>query len=125
MSESMWDFPPGTVSHDQSLKGYHFEVKDGDGGVVSWCDYAPGESYLVVTWHAHLGGKHHVVPAGLVSSVDHEKRIVKLDLTLEELAKRPDHEEPSQPIDRDDVDRFEIGLLHGYGVTLVEPPPPE
>jgi hypothetical protein len=124
MSESQWDFPPGTVSHDQSLKDYHVEVKDGEGGVVSWCDYAPGESYLVVTRHSH-GGKHHVVPAGAVLSVDHEKRVVTLDLTEDELAQRPDHEEPSQQIDWDYVNAFEIGELHGLGVMVDEPPTPE
>ena len=41
MSESMWDFPPGAVSHDQSVKGYRAEAKDGHAGEVSGAVYAP------------------------------------------------------------------------------------
>lgn len=125
MSESKWDFPPGTVSADQSLKGYRAEAKDGHAGEVSWCDYAPGESYLVVTRHPHLGGKHHVVPAGAVSSVDHEKRVVRLDLTTSEFDELPVHDEPSKQIDWDYVNRFETGMLHGSGISVTDPPPPE
>jgi hypothetical protein len=125
MTESQWDFPAGAVSADQSLKGYRAQAKDGDAGEVSWCDYAPGESYLVVTRHPHLGGKHHVVPAGAVAAVDHEKRLVKLDLTEDEFDKLPVHEEPSKQIDWDYINRFEIGWLRGRGVPLPDPPQPE
>ncbi len=99
MNDSQWDFPAGSVGHDQSLKGYRAEVNDGDAGEVSWCDYAPGESYLVVTRHPHLGGKSHVVPAGAVSSVDHAQRVVRLDITHEELDSLPPVDEPSKAID--------------------------
>ena len=125
MSESKWDFPAGVVSADQSLKGYRAEAKDGDAGEVSWCDYAPGESYLVVTRHPHLGGKNHVVPAGAVSSVDHEHRVVKLDITHDELNGLPPVDEPAKEIDWDYVNRFEIGWLQGRGVPLPDPPPAE
>lgn len=125
MSDSQWDFPAGAVSADQSVKGYRAEAKDGHAGQVSWADYAPGESYLVVTRHPHLGGKHHIVPAGAVSSVDHEKRIVSLDLTVGELDALPVHEEPSKQVDWAAVNRFEIGALQGRGVMLPDPPAPE
>jgi hypothetical protein len=125
MSESQWDFPAGAVNSDQSVKGYRADASDGHVGEVSWADYAPGESYLVVTRHPHLGGKHHVVPAGIVLSVDHEKRVVRIDLTEEEFDKLPIHEEPSKQIDWDYVNRFEIGALHGRGVMVVDPPPSE
>ena len=121
MSESTWDFPPGAVSADQSVKGYRAEAKDGHAGEVSWAVYAPGESYLVVTRHPHLHGKHHVVPAGVVSSVDHEKRVVRLDLAEDEFDKLPVHEEPSKEIDWDYVSRFEIGWLQGRGMFGPDP----
>jgi hypothetical protein len=125
MSESTWDFPAGVVSHDQSLKGYRADARDGGVGEVSWCDYAPGESYLVVTRHPHLGGKHHVVPAGAVVSVDHEARIVRLDVTRDEFDKLPVHEEPSKQIDWDYINRFEIGWLQGRGIPFPDPRPRE
>lgn len=117
----MWDFPPGAVSHDQSVKGYDAEAKDGRAGEVSWAVYAPGESYLVVTRHPHLHGKHHVVPAGAVSSVDHEKRVVMLDVTQAEVDSLPDHDEPSKQVDWDYVNRFELGWLRGGGGYAPDP----
>ncbi len=121
MSESNWDFPLDAVSAHQSVKGYKAEAKDGHAGEVAWAVYAPGESYLVVTRHPHLGGKHHVVPAGAVSSVDHERRIVKLDLEQADIDKLPDHEEPSRQIDWDYVNRFELGWLRGGGGYAPDP----
>jgi len=116
MSETTWSFPDGAVERDESLKGYRVEASDGDAGHVSWCDYAPGESYLVVTRHPHLGNKHHVVAAGAVASVDHEHRVVHLDLTLDELHAKPPVEEPSRPLDWDFINQFERGALGGTGV---------
>lgn len=121
MSDSTWDFPAGTVCHDRSLKGYRAETTDGAAGEVSWCDYAPGESYLVVTRHPHLGGRNHVVPAGAVASVDHAQRVVRLDITQGELDSLPPVDEPATEIDWDYVNRFEIGWLQGSGVPLPDP----
>jgi hypothetical protein len=121
MSDSTWDFPPGAVGAHASVKGYAAEAKDGHAGEVSWAVYAPGESYLVVTRHPHLHGKHHVVPAGAVSSVDHEERVVKLELTQAEVDRLPAHEQPSQQVDWDYVNRFEIGWLRGGGGHAPDP----
>ena len=68
----LWTFPEGTVSHDQSVKGYRSEATDGEVGEVSWADYAPGQSYMVVTLRHHLRDVNHVVPAGAIASVDHD-----------------------------------------------------
>ena len=111
-----WSFPEGAVTPDGSLKGYSVATTDHDAGHVSWCDYAPGESYLVVTRHPHLGGKHRVVPAGMVASVDHEHRVVKLGLSSAELDERAPVEDPSQPLDWDFILRFERGSLEAGGV---------
>jgi len=125
VSGSLWEFPSGcgAVRDDQSVKGYQAEAKDGHIGEVSWADYAPGQSYLVVTRHPHLGGKHHIVPAGTVSSVDHGHRVVRLDLTESKFDKLPVHEEPAKQIDWDYINRIEIGWLQGSGIPLRDPPP--
>jgi len=109
----LWSFPPGSVGHDESVKDYTVEAADGVIGTVSWASYAPGESYLVVSYRAGLHHAHHVVPAGAVRSVDHERRTVGLKVTAEAVKATPTHEAPEAPVDWDYVDRFERGMIGG------------
>jgi hypothetical protein len=98
-----WSFPEGSVGHDESVKGYDLEATDARIGHVSWASYAPGESYMVVSYkdgHHHV---HHVVPAGAVKQVDHERRVVKLGVTVAEV----------KAVDWAYVDQFERGMLGG------------
>jgi len=115
----MWSFPEGTVTHDQSLKGYDVRGTDGEPlGHVSWCDYAEGDSYLVLSYHHHLHLRdvHHVVPAGAVASVDHEARQVTLKVEAADVRSSPEHEAPEAPVDWELIDRFERGRLAGGAV---------
>jgi hypothetical protein len=108
-----WSFPEGSVGHDESVKGYDLEATDGHIGHVSWASYAPGESYMVVSYkdgHHHV---HHVVPAGAVKQVDHERRVVTLGVTVAEVKATPTHEEPEKAVDWAYVDQFERGMLGG------------
>jgi hypothetical protein len=109
------NFPEGSVGHDESVKGYDLEATDGRIGHVSWASYAPGESYMVVSYkdgHHHV---HHVVPAGAVKQVDHERRVVTLGVTVAEVKATPTHERPEAAVDWDYVDQFERGALGGGG----------
>ena len=110
---ALWTFPEGAVSHDQSVKGYHVEAKDGHLGTVSWADYKPGESYLVVSYRHHLREAHHVVPAGAIESIDHAGRTVTLEVTVDEVKATPRHDAPETPVDWGYVDQFERGMLGG------------
>ena len=102
-----WSFPEGSVGHSDSVKGYEVEGSDGHVGKVSWADYKPGESYLVVScFH-----EHHVVPGGAVERIDHESKTVTLKVTAEDVHKSPKHQDPEQPVDWGMVDQFERGML--------------
>jgi hypothetical protein len=106
---TVWSFPEGSVGHDQSVKDYAVEATDGSVGAVSWATYKPGESYLVVSYD----DTHHVVPAGAVKVVDHERRAVTLNVTVAEVKATPTHESPDAPVDWVYVDQFERGMLGG------------
>jgi hypothetical protein len=110
-----WSFPEGSVDHDESVKGYTLEATDGQVGSVSWASYAPGESYLVVSYRDGGHHVHHVVPAGAVKAVDHERRAVMLGVTVAEVKATPTHEEPEAPVDWSYIDQFERGMLDGGG----------
>ena len=108
-----WSFPAGSVGHDESVKGYALDATDGHIGHVSWASYAPGESYMVVSYREGPHHVHHVVPAGAVERVDHERRIVTLRVTVAEVKATPTHEEPEAPVDWAYVDQFERGAIGG------------
>jgi len=112
----LWTFPEGAVSHDQSVKGYRCEATDGEVGEVSWADYAPGQSYMVVTYRHHLHDVNHVVPAGAIASVDHDTGTVTLTVTCDEVKASPAHEEPELEVNWDQVNQFERGMLGGGAV---------
>jgi hypothetical protein len=112
----LWTFPEGAVSHDQSVKGYRCEATDGEVGEVSWADYAPGQSYLVLTHGHHRNEVHHVVPAGAIANVDHDKGIVTLNVTCDEVKATPEHKEPELEVNWDQVNQFERGMLGGGSV---------
>jgi hypothetical protein len=109
----MWSFPEGSVGHSDSVKGYACEAKDGNVGTVSWASYKPGESYMVVSYREGRHDTHHVVPAGAVERVDHERRAVSLKVTVAEVKATPTHDEPDAPVDWGYVDQFERGMLGG------------
>ena len=54
----------GHARSDNSVKGFRVEASDGHAGKVSWASYAPGESYLVISFTNRLRETDHVVPAG-------------------------------------------------------------
>jgi len=112
-TSTLWSFPEGAVGHDESVKGYAVLATDGPVGEVSWADYAPGESYLVVTYRHHLGHVHHVVPAGACVRVDHAARTVTLNVSCDEVKSTPQHEDPEAAVDWDQVNQFERGMLGG------------
>ena len=115
--ETDWlELPRGSVGHDESVKGYDLEATDGRIGHVSWASYAPGESYMVVSYRDGHHDVHHVVPAGAVKSVDHERRAVTLGVTVAEVKATPTHEAPEAPIDWAYVQQFDRGMLEGGGV---------
>jgi hypothetical protein len=111
-----WSFPAGSVGHDESVKDYAVEATDGHVGSVSWASYAPGESYLVVSYREGVHHVHHVVPAGAVKHVDHERRAVTLGVTVAEVKATPTHEHPEAPVDWALVEQFDRGMLGGGGV---------
>jgi len=109
-----WDFPEGSVGHSDSVKGYDVEASDGGSvGSVSWADYKPGESYLVLTYRDGHHDTHHVVPAGAIAEVDHERRTCRLKVTAAEVKATPTHEDPEAEVDWAMVRQFDRGMLGG------------
>jgi len=110
---TLWTFPAGALEGHDSVKGYDVQCPDGHLGTVSWADYKPGESYLVVSYKHHLREVHHVVPAGAIAGVDHAARTCTLSVTADQVRSSPEHDEPGKAVDWGYVDQFERGMLGG------------
>ena len=109
----LWSFREGTLNPKDSVKNFRVEASDGHAGKVSWASYAPGESYMVVSYRDGHHETHHVVPAGAVKLIDHGRRAVTLNVTVADVKATPTHEAPDAPVDWDYVNRFERGMLSG------------
>jgi hypothetical protein len=105
-------FPDGVLAGHSSVKGFKVVASDGLAGRVSWATYAPGESYLVVTIGL-LSRKHHVLPAGAVTSVADGE--VHVALSRNEVEQLPLLTHPQAPVGdggvQDAVAAFENAAL--------------
>ena len=109
--ETTWSFPKGSVGHDESVKGYALEATDGHVGAVSWASYAPGESYLVVTMGL-FSRKHHVVPAGAVTTVDEGE--VRVALSRAQIRQLPDLPHPQAPVADESFEQMMNAVSRAY-----------
>jgi hypothetical protein len=94
-----WSFGAGLLEPDDSVKGYDVDASDGHAGKVAWASYKPGESYLVVNHFHHGRFGHFVVPAGVVASIDRERRRLALTVPVSAVEAAPEHEPPEGPLD--------------------------
>ena len=75
------------------LAGYGVEAADGHIGKIDEATYAVGASYLVVDTGFWIFGKKRMIPAGVITRVDHDDRRVYVTLTKEQIKQAPDFEE--------------------------------
>ena len=72
-----WNWPPDSGwSPQRNLIGYHVKATDGNIGKVDMASHAQDDSYLVVHSGPWIFGSTLVVPAGVVSAIDHSERNV-------------------------------------------------
>src|SRR5262249_39780804 len=78
-----WNYRPDAGwSAGRSLIGYRVEATDGKLGKVTMDNHAQDDSYLVLDT-GRIFGSTLVIPAGLVTILDHPERIVYLTCTKE------------------------------------------
>ena len=101
-----WNWPPDSGwSPQRNLIGYHVKATDGNIGKVDMATHAQDDSYLVVDSGPWIFGSALVVPAGLVSVIDHSERNVYLicskELVKSAPAAKTDHGKLPIRADRD------------------------
>ncbi len=96
------------------LTGYRVEATDGHIGKVDEHSAEVGAQYLVVDTGPWIFGKHVLLPAGTIMSVDAVNRSVQVGRTKDEIKDSPEYHQDKHAGDADY--RNDIGAY--YGRTL-------
>jgi hypothetical protein len=74
----------------QDIIGYHVEAIDGKIGKVTELHTGPGAGFLIVDTGAWIFGRSAMLPAGVVTYVDHEDRMVYVVCSKQEIKDSPE-----------------------------------
>lgn len=91
MSDNIWGYQPASGhTAGSDLTGYSVEATDGSIGKVDKHSDDVSASYLVVDTGVWIFGKHVLLPAGTVRSVDANDRKIFVDLTKDQIKNSPE-----------------------------------
>jgi hypothetical protein len=93
----------GTDARD--IVGYDVVATDGDLGKIDEASTDTSRQYLVVDTGFWIFGKKRMIPAGVVTGVDHEDRNVSVAMTKDQIKAAPDYDAQTS-YDERDYDRF-------------------
>ncbi|MBO1286394.1 PRC-barrel domain-containing protein [Streptomyces albidoflavus] len=107
MSDGIWGYQP-TAGHTAGtdLIGYKVEATDGTIGKVDKHSDEVGSSYLVVDTGVWIFGKHVLLPAGTVRTVDGAERKIHVELTKEQIKNSPEFDKDRHVGDREYHDKL-------------------
>jgi hypothetical protein len=94
------------------LSGYSVEALDGDIGKIDEASYDVGAGYLVVDTGPWIFGKKVMLPAGVITGIDHDAQTVAVNRTKEQIKNAPKFEEGRY---RDESYRSGLGTYYGAG----------
>jgi hypothetical protein len=88
----VWDFRPDAGwAPEFDLIGYHVEAIDGSLGRVSQSTHVTNGSFMLVDTGPWIFGRTVVIPAGIVTHIDHTGRRIYLECTKEQVKGSPDY----------------------------------
>ncbi|MFG2475856.1 PRC-barrel domain-containing protein [Streptomyces fagopyri] len=91
MSDSIWGYQPATgYTAGTDLTGWKVEATDGTIGKVDKHSDDVSSSYLVVDTGVWIFGRHVLLPAGTVKTVDLAERRIYVDLTKDQIKDSPE-----------------------------------
>jgi hypothetical protein len=96
----------------ENLAGYGVEAIDGGIGKIDDAGNEVGVGYVVVDTGPWIFGKKVMLPAGVISRVDHTEETVFVNRTKEQIKNAPEFDEDTY---RDDDYRGGLGIYYGEG----------
>ncbi|MFJ8802747.1 PRC-barrel domain containing protein [Streptomyces sp. NPDC102487] len=102
MSDSIWGYQPTTgYTAGTELIGYKVEATDGSIGKVDKHSVDVDSSYLFVDTGVWIFGKHVLLPAGTVQSVDRDEKEVHVALAKDQIKASPEFDQDKHIGDAD------------------------
>ena len=93
MSDNVWKYRDTAWSDDSDLVGYDVEATNGSIGTIDESTTETDTAYVVVDTGSWIFGKKRMIPAGLVTNVDHDAKTVTVTLSKDQIEAAPDYEE--------------------------------
>lgn len=91
----IWNY--GTdLDRDADLVGYDIEATDGSIGKIDEATNDAGASYVVVDTGPWIFGKKVLLPAGVITSIDHDDEVVHVSRSKEEIKAAPEFDETQE-----------------------------
>jgi hypothetical protein len=94
------------------LTGYGVEALDGGIGKIDEASYDVGAGYIVVDTGPWIFGKKVMLPAGVISRVDHDDEKVFVSRTKDQIKNAPEFDQDRY---RDEGYRGSLGSYYGPG----------
>jgi hypothetical protein len=107
-SNDIYTYQDQTIG-DADLIGYSVEATDGSIGKIDDATNEVGGSYVVVDTGPWIFGKHVLLPAGVVQSIDHEDKTVYVNRTKDEIKDSPEWDDERKA---DDAYRSDVGTYY-------------
>lgn len=89
----MWTYQDSNWTADGDLSGYDVQATDGSIGEIGESQTDAGSARVIVETGFWIFGKKRMIPAGAITSVDHDAREVHVNMTKDQIKEAPDHDE--------------------------------
>ena len=90
---NMWAFRDASWLAGRDVTGYDVEAADGAIGKVDEATNEADAGHLVVDTGFWIFGKLRLIPAGTVTGIDHDAKVVRVAMTKDDIKSAPDFEE--------------------------------
>ena len=93
-SKNVWTYRAdlGTASGQANLVGYDVEAADGHIGKIDKATTETSRQYVVVDTGFWIFGKKRLIPAGAISSVEHDDKTLRVTMTKDQIKAAPDYD---------------------------------
>ena len=106
----IWVYPDtDRVSASEPITGYGVEARDGSIGKIDEATYDVGSSYVVIDTGPWIFGKQVMLPAGIITRIDHDDQTAFVSVTKDDIKNAPEFDETTY---RDEQYRGELGTYY-------------
>jgi hypothetical protein len=90
---NVWQYRDTAWSDDRDLVGYDVDATDGTIGSIDESSTEADTAFVVVDTGSWLSGTKRMIPAGLVTGVDHDAKKLWVTVSKDQVEAAPDYEE--------------------------------